>query len=417
VHLGLVSVGIGESLDACPHLFCGRLRGKEGMPEPMNLLRYFIVDEIGTSQLLATILDPYPEPAILRAQSIVWEKFSEYLRDRGVEIRETSPRFVQRGIYLDDREIDLLLGWHHWLVGIENKVRADSIRKETKKQLQDQHDKLRALVASNTWGPRGFGPQSGTCLVFLVPRQGDGDEEYKQLRVREEDGDAKVYLTWESVLGWLSEITWPQDSAIQAAFATMVAHGLELTRELLRTRKVRRLSSPPEFGTFLAAVAERVDSTIEGIHPWQASSQKLVKTLYYSYWDKRVEYICDVSETRVYIKLHLGTEKPNMRYRRKAKEALHKRFGTIESRLGTVEESFRSPYPRTVWETIPMPGGLADLSKDEFVERVANRLIEYITIIHPMMQQINEEMELASERDSEDERNRSTCPPRSDGLQ
>ena len=367
------------------------------MSEPPNLMRYFILEETGTSWLLAMILDPHSEPAIRQAQSLVWGKFSAYLRDHGVEMRETYPAFVERGIYLDNREIDLLLGWDRWLVAIENKIQERAI---VKGRLQEQYDRLRHHLVSNHWGSLGFGPQSNICLVFLVPGQGVGKNEYKELTVQHDQGDTKLYLTWKNLLGWLSETAWPQESALQVTFATMVAQGLQVARELLRRRKVQRSSSPPEYATFLAAVAERVDSAVEGMHPWQASSQQLRKTLYYSYLDKRVEYICVVSDTEVYLKLHLGTEKRNVQYRKEAKQALQKRFGTIQSRLGKVAKSWRSRFPRTVWETIPVPGGRAHLNDGRLIERVANRLIEYITIIHPIMQQINEEMGLVPERES-----------------
>jgi len=374
--------------------YWGILCWKESMPEPMNLLRYFIVDEIGTSQLLATILDPYPEPAIRRAQSIVWEKFSEYLRDRGVEIRETSPTFVQRGIYLDRREIDLLLGWDRWLVAIENKIRRRTIEEG---QLQEQYDLLRHSVVSNRWGSHGLGPQSSICLVFLVPRQGVGKKEYEKLTVRQDQGDTKVYLTWKNLLGWLSEVDWPEDSALQATFAGIVAHGLQLTQRLLRTRKVRRSTSPPEYATFLAAVAERVDRAVEAEYPWEGSSQQLVKTLYYNYFDERVGYICEVSKTEIYIKLQIGTGTRHLEYREKAKQALHQRFDTVQPRLGKVDTFWGLSSPRTVSQRIPTPRGLRELKEDSFIEMVANRLTQYVATIQPVIEQIHEEMGLTSE--------------------
>ena len=170
----------------------------------------------------------------------------------------------------------------------------------------------------------------------------------------------------------------------------MVSRVLGMT-EAAREKKQPRPPLSPGYPDFLQAVREKVDDAIRKDYPWEATSPNLRMILYYNYFEKRVGYNCEVREPNrdIYIKLQLGGGSQHLDYRQKAKPELKKRFDHIQQRLGEVKTDWGTASPTTIYEYIPWPEGTEDLQDRRFVQQVANRLITYITTIHPVMEEIN----------------------------
>lgn len=173
----------------------------------------------------------------------------------------------------------------------------------------------------------------------------------------------------------------------------MASRVLGLT-EAAREKKRQRRPLSPGYPDFLQAVRENVENAIREDCPWEATTQKLRMILHYNYFDEQVTYICQVRETNrdIHIKLQLGYGPRHPGYCEKAKRELEKRFDSVRERLGKVKENWEPSTIATVYEYIPWPEGPESLQDERFIQRVANRLITYVTTIHPVMKEINRDL-------------------------
>lgn len=173
----------------------------------------------------------------------------------------------------------------------------------------------------------------------------------------------------------------------------MASRVLGLTEAVLEKKQQRRPPSPG-YPDFLQAVREKVDDAIRKDYLWEATTRTPKMQLCYNYFDEQVGYNCKVdgAERHVYIELLLGYGSRHPGYREKAKRELEKRFDSIRESLGQVETNWGTSSPSTVYEYIPWLEGPEGLQDEEFVQRVASRLITYITTIHPVMEEINRDL-------------------------
>jgi len=204
-----------------------------------NILRHFIVEETGTTRFLATLLDPSTDEAIRQVQEELWTKFRDQLSRHATTIDEKAPYLVRCG--LSDPEVDLAIGWGGWLIGIENKIRSQSIRRG---QLQGQYNGLKRRVTERAWGRTGFGSNPRICMVLLTPDEGIGTAEFELLQVDQAAGDRKARVTWEHFFRWLSQLAWPRGTGAQMMMAKLAAEGTEAVRTLIEKGRSRERKYP-----------------------------------------------------------------------------------------------------------------------------------------------------------------------------
>lgn len=227
-----------------------------GMSE--NILRYFIVEETGTTHFLATLLDPSTDPEIRRVQEGLWQKLKQRLLRYGVALGGTAPYALRCGFGAP--EVDLAIGWGRWVVAIENKIQSASIEKG---QLQRQYAGLKQQVKQAAWGRTGFESNPQICMVLLSPDETIGTAEFELLDVDQLSGDAKARVTWEDFLSWLSELAWPRTTEGQVAVARLATDGAEATMRLIEKGRARERKYPDtptrrRFREFIVQLREEI---------------------------------------------------------------------------------------------------------------------------------------------------------------
>jgi len=210
--------------------------------EHPNILRHFIVEETGTTRFLATMLEPHPNETIQGVQRTLWKRLHQYFAERAVVLQDSIPQTVCPGYEAGGREIDLIIIWGGWLVALENKVRAQSIRPG---QIQRQYDVIKNDIVAGHWDDEGYGAHTRVCMVFLVPKEGVGVGELERLQVKEEEGDRKLYITWTDLLDWLSDLHWPTDLEEGIVMSRLARDGITLIERIIETGVYRSPVYPP----------------------------------------------------------------------------------------------------------------------------------------------------------------------------
>jgi len=210
--------------------------------EHPNILRHFIVEETGTTRFLATMVEPYPDERIQGVQRTLWKRLHEYFAERALVLQDSIPQIVRPGYEAGGREIDLIIVWGGWLLALENKVRAQSIQPG---QIQRQYDNIKNDIVAGNWDDEAYGADTKVCVVFLVPKEGVGTGEFSRLKVKEEEGDRKLYVTWTDLLDWLSDLHWPTGFEEGIVMSRLARDGITLIERIIETGIYRSPVYPP----------------------------------------------------------------------------------------------------------------------------------------------------------------------------
>ena len=225
-----------------------------------NLYKFFIADENGTSQYLATLLEPQPLEQLNSFQNHLWGHWKKQLSAAGITLSSPGPTKVSveyRAV--DEKELerapDIVIRWDDWFLSLENKTRAGSIRKG---QLQEQYDALR----SGRNGKR-IDKHLHIGMIFLTPTADSGQQEFDH-GLRVEDGDAKVHVSWHAVLAWIDQFSWEptaSSSVLSVAFRNLVTNGSACVHELLKPNGPPPPTPPYDaLKTLVAQVSEKIDA-------------------------------------------------------------------------------------------------------------------------------------------------------------
>ncbi len=211
-------------------------------------LEHLISDEEGTSNWLATLLDPaYDSKAFQQARDL----FAGLIGSSDIALTSTSPTFIER----ECLDFDLLLVWSDWLILVENKVAAASV---TGGQLQRYHDTLAAEVA------RGFAlggmnlAEHRICVVYLTPR-GAGLSEFDSLDFGSRMQDRKVHLAWEDLLNRLGNGCTKETPVGQDQW--IVFEGIRQVQTVLERARTNQLPDEPVRNA-LRAIIRDIESSL-----------------------------------------------------------------------------------------------------------------------------------------------------------
>jgi PD-(D/E)XK nuclease superfamily len=199
----------------------------------LNLMKHFVVDENGTSCLLATILDPcFADPR----QAVFRESFRSRLLAVGIDVSTEMGPSTIRPEYLN---VDLAMLWGDWIVLLENKVAAASI---TRNQLAIYYDIALKQMQSGSFLDVAVPLACRIAVVYLTPVVTVGAIEFASLTLRPDRRDAKLHLAWADLIddAWRAFPGTSTDS-----FGKLVVDGVKRTAEILSTRPIPKIAETP----------------------------------------------------------------------------------------------------------------------------------------------------------------------------
>jgi hypothetical protein len=222
---------------------------KHLMPAP-NYLKFFVTDEVGTSSLLATAVDPQ---FAHHGQRQFREKFCARLKPAGVVLSPDDGPQLVRQEYLS---VDLVMAWGEWILLLENKVAAASItRNQLKKEYRialTELERGKVLGVTNCQRMR-------ICVIYLTPTDSSGCVEFDSLELSSKRSDAKVHLSWKDVLDDLRQAFPDEDS--NDLLRAFIQGGCQLTETILSERSKPAITESLERGEmkkFMKSVRRRI---------------------------------------------------------------------------------------------------------------------------------------------------------------
>lgn len=231
-----------------------------------NLMHSFIRDEDGTTNLLATILDP-------RINSPIQSEFRYAICERLSRLSiHIPPDAVPQQVVPQYLCIDLVVVWGGWILLIENKVRAASI---TRNQLQRYYDLSLIEMGSGKFLADSTLASSRLAVIYLTPTEDVGGAEFASLQLNPQRDDRKAHLSWP---GLLDDFRTALHKAKMADPLTrLIADGCLCVKEILSSSTLPKTAESPhriEAKSFLDRVQTRVSELLEIHGPFKLSRWK-----------------------------------------------------------------------------------------------------------------------------------------------
>lgn len=223
------------------------------MPDP-NFLKFFVTDEVGTTSLLASALDPQ---FAHQGQQQFRERFCERLRSAGVDLSPDSGPQVVRLEYLS---VDLVMAWGEWILLLENKVAAASI---TRNQLKKEYHVALKEMERGTLLNLEDCRNKRICVIYLTPTDSTGTVEFNSLELHSERRDAKVHLSWKAVLDDLRQ-AFPEGTS-DDLLGAFIRGGCQLTEQILANHLARKTEETLEreaIKTFMRLVRGKINEML-----------------------------------------------------------------------------------------------------------------------------------------------------------
>ncbi len=238
----------------------------------VNLMKFFVSREEGTTSLLATALDPQLGD---ERQRVFRKKFCDHLSPKVILSPDDGPSVV----LTEYSSMDLVMVWSEWLIVVENKVTAASVREEQlagyyRDVLKKLGKKDRKFLGAKDQKRFEFKLDENElrkkriCIILVTPTRNLGrlGLAFSAVVGKHKRQDEKLPLSWPVILDDLSESfpCKPNDP-----FGKVIRDAVERTRRILEDRAEDWDYAEERNATkkFLEDVRTEVRTRLKGITP------------------------------------------------------------------------------------------------------------------------------------------------------